>query len=102
MTDASHTMYLLAGAALFTMGLRVIYSKADLLNRIIAISVMGNGVFLVFITLAGRNPEGPPDPVPHALVLTGIVVSVCAIGLALTLADRYREKATEEQEESDL
>jgi multicomponent Na+:H+ antiporter subunit C len=101
MTDSSQILYLLAGAALFTMGLRVIYSRAALLHRIIAINVMGNGVFLVLITLAGRNPDGRTDPVPHALVLTGIVVSVCAVGLALTLADRYREKATGKQEDSE-
>jgi multicomponent Na+:H+ antiporter subunit C len=102
MTDSSHILYLLAGAALFTMGLRVIYSKAALLHRIIAINVMGNGVFLVLITLAARTPGGQADPVPHALVLTGIVVSVCAVGLALTLADRYRKKSTDRQEDADL
>ena len=30
------------------------------------------------------------DPVPHALVITGIVVAVCATGLALTLATRIQ------------
>ena len=34
-----------------------------------------------------RAAGGRPDPVPQAMVLTGIVVAVCATGLALTLAD---------------
>ena len=41
--------------------------------EIIAINVMGNGVFLVFITLAARVAGDRPDPVPHAMVLTGII-----------------------------
>ena len=51
---------------------------------------MGSGVFLVFIALGAQTPGAIPDPVPHAMVLTGIVVSVCATGLALALADRVQ------------
>jgi len=32
-----------------------------------------------------------PDPVPHALVLTGIVVAFSATALALALGRRLRE-----------
>jgi multicomponent Na+:H+ antiporter subunit C len=92
MTDASHASFLLAGAALFALGLRGVFADVAPLRRIIALNVMGNGVFLVFITLAARVTGDRPDPVPHAMVLTGIVVAVCATGLALTLSDRYREE----------
>jgi multicomponent Na+:H+ antiporter subunit C len=91
-TDASHITFLLAGAALFALGLRKVFARVDALRRIIAVNVMGNGVFLVFIALAARVSPDRPDPVPHAMVLTGIVVAVCATGLALTLAERYREQ----------
>ncbi|HAV62109.1 MAG TPA: Na+/H+ antiporter subunit C [Verrucomicrobiales bacterium] len=101
MNPDAHTLFLLAGAALFALGLRGVFSRAPLLQRIIAINVMGNGVFLVFITLAARVAGGKTDPVPHAMVLTGIVVAVCATALALTLAERLRaleeEKEKEEQ-----
>jgi multicomponent Na+:H+ antiporter subunit C len=90
-----HLLFLLAGAALFVIGLRGVFTRVAVLQRIIAVNVMGNGVFLVFIALAARAEGDRPDPVPHAMVLTGIVVAVCATGLALTLADRYR-KAEEE------
>ena len=80
---------------MFVLGLRGVFADVAPLRRIIAINVMGNGVFLVFITLAARVAGDRPDPVPHAMVLTGIVVAVCATGLALILADRHR------QEESD-
>jgi multicomponent Na+:H+ antiporter subunit C len=95
MTDTSHIPFLLAGAALFALGLRGVFANVAPLRRIVAINVMGNGVFLVFITLAARVAGERPDPVPHAMVLTGIVVAVCATGLALTLADRHRQEETD-------
>ncbi len=95
MNTEGHLLFLLAGAALFVIGLRGVFTRVAVLQRIIAVNVMGNGVFLVFIALAARAEGDRPDPVPHAMVLTGIVVAVCATGLALTLADRYR-KAEEE------
>jgi multicomponent Na+:H+ antiporter subunit C len=49
---------------------------------------MGAGVFHVLIAVAYRGIETIPDPVPHALVLTGIVVAVSATALALTLGLR--------------
>lgn len=90
MTDPDHRLYLLAGAALFAIGFYSLLAQTHLLRRIMALNVMGSGVFLVFIALAARTPGGIPDPVPHAMVLTGIVVSVCATGLALALADRVQ------------
>jgi multicomponent Na+:H+ antiporter subunit C len=92
MTDAPNTSFLLAGAALFAVGLRGVFAGMTPLRQIIAVNVMGNGVFLVFITLAARVAGHQPDPVPHAMVLTGIVVAVCATGVALTLAVRHRQE----------
>jgi multicomponent Na+:H+ antiporter subunit C len=43
---------------------------------------------MLFIAVGYRGGEQTADPVPHALVITGIVVSVCATGLALALATR--------------
>ena len=90
MPDTDHRIYLLAGAALFVIGSYSLLVQAHLLRRIMALNVMGSGVFLVFIALAAQTPGAIPDPVPHAMVLTGIVVSVCATGLALALADRLQ------------
>lgn len=74
--------YALAGVALACLSLYAIVVHRDLLRRIIALNVMGSGVFLVLIGAAARG-EGPPDPVPHALVLTGIVVAVATSALAI-------------------
>ncbi len=83
-------LYFLAGAGLFGIGLYALIAYAHLLRKILAVNVMGSGVFLLFITFAYRAPGGLPDPVPHAMVLTGIVVSISATALALALACRVR------------
>jgi multicomponent Na+:H+ antiporter subunit C len=88
MPDTDHRLYLLAGAALFAIGFYSLLVQAHLLRRIMALNVMGGGVFLVYLALAAQTAGAIPDPVPQAMVLTGILVSVCATGLALALADR--------------
>lgn len=84
-------LYTAAGLLLFCLGLWSFLMHRPLLRKLIALNVMGSGVFLVFIALAYRGPEGAPDPVPHALVLTGIVVAVSATALALALGRRLEE-----------
>lgn len=100
-TSTSIGLYLLAGAALFAIGFNGVISQSHLLKRILAMNIMGNGVFLVFMTIAARTPGAIPDPIPHAMVLTGIVVSVCATGLALALADRVQESCGKAEIEED-
>ena len=85
-------IYASAGVALFVLGLRGALLQQAPLGRILAINVCGAGVFLVFVALAYRGPDLPPDAVPHALVLTGIVVAVSATALALALGRRVREE----------
>jgi len=87
MPEIDHRIYLLAGGLVFSIAFYSLLVQANLLRRIMALNVMGSGVFLVYIAIAAQTPGAVPDPVPHAMVLTGIVVSVCATGLALALAD---------------
>lgn len=85
-------LYALCGVAVFGIGFHGVVVRRHLLRRLIAINLMGSGVFLVFVALAHRTPSGRPDPVPHAMVLTGVVVAVSATALALALIRRlYRE-----------
>jgi multicomponent Na+:H+ antiporter subunit C len=46
----------------------------------------------VLVAVAYRGLEKAPDPIPHALVLTGIVVAVSATALALTLGQRLERR----------
>ncbi|BCR03577.1 hypothetical protein DESUT3_06460 [Desulfuromonas versatilis] len=84
------TFYALVGTGLIALGLHALFRHAHLLRKILALNVLGSGIFMIFIALAYRGGEGGPDPVPHAMVLTGIVVAVSATGLALALAARFQ------------
>jgi multicomponent Na+:H+ antiporter subunit C len=80
----------ITGVGLFCLGLYALMVHAHLLRKILALNVMGSGVFLVLAALAKRTSDGVPDPVPHAMVITGIVVAVAATALALVLMLRVR------------
>ncbi|MGM8888866.1 NADH-quinone oxidoreductase subunit K [Psychrobacter sp. 1U2] len=78
-------IYGLAGIGLFAIGLHGLLSYRHLLRKILALNIMGSGVFLVLAALATRTATTIPDPVPHAMIITGIVVAVAATALALVL-----------------
>lgn len=80
-------MYAFAGVALCGVGLFGFLALAHLLRKLLAFNVMGSGVFLIMVGLAQR--QGERDPVPQALVLTGIVVAIAATALAVVLIRRY-------------
>lgn len=84
-------LYSLAGIGLFGIGLRATLLHQMLLARLLALNVCGAGVFLIFIAVAYGGLEQLVDPVPHALVLTGIVVAVSATAMALALGRRLQE-----------
>lgn len=75
------TIFALAGVTLVCIGLRGVIVANHLLRKVLAVNVMGSGVFLVLVAQAS-----PDDPVPKAMVITGIVVAVSASALALNLA----------------
>lgn len=77
-------IYLVAGSALWLLGLHGLLRVQHALRRIIAINIMGSGVFMVMVALAARTQ--PADPVLQALVVTGLVVAVSATAFALRLA----------------
>lgn len=80
-------LYAMAGVLLCGMGLFGFIRLAHLLRKLLAFNLMGSGVFLVLVGLAQHR--GAPDPVPQAMVLTGIVVAIAATALAVVLIRRY-------------
>jgi len=78
-------VFALTGVVLFIIAFNGIVIHTHLLRKILALNIMGSGVFLVIGSLARRTPGAIPDPVPHALVITGIVVAVAATALAIAL-----------------
>lgn len=83
-------LYGLAGIALVAMGLYAALAARHVLRRLLGLNVLGSGVFMMLVALASRTTDiaTRPDPVPHAMVLTGIVVAVSATALALALLRR--------------
>jgi multicomponent Na+:H+ antiporter subunit C len=81
-------LYLVTAVVLFCIGLFGLFAQGHLMRKIIALNVMAGGIFLFLVTIARRNASEVPDPVPHAMVLTGLVVSLAATAFALALARR--------------
>lgn len=89
-------IYSLTSVVIFAIGLGGVFLVKHFLRKIIATVVMGGGVFLCFVSFAKRDTLNFPDPVPHALVITGIVVAVTAAAFALSLARRIHKITGEE------
>jgi multicomponent Na+:H+ antiporter subunit C len=88
-------LYTLVGVALFCMALYAVIASRSSLRKVLAVNVMSSGVFLVLVALARRAPGASPDPIPHAMVLTGIVVAVSATALAIVLINRMQTDEVE-------
>ena len=92
MSDA--TLFGLCGAALVGLGLFGMIVHPHPLRKILAFNLIGGGVFLLFGVVARRGAAAGfgGDPVPHALIITGIVVAFAATALAIALLLRlFRE-----------
>ena len=92
MSDA--TLYGLCGAVLVGLGLFGLIVNPLPLRKILAFNLIGGGVFLLFGVVARRGAAAGlgGDPIPHALIITGIVVAFAATALAIALLLRlFRE-----------
>lgn len=85
-------VYGLTSLCLFAVGVAGLIFCAQLLRKILAVNIMASGVFLFLVTIAYGSGT-IIDPLPQALVLTGIVVSVSSTAVALALACRVQETA---------
>jgi multicomponent Na+:H+ antiporter subunit C len=84
----SPDLFVLVGLGLVVLGTVRLLFTGDLIRRVLGFNIAGAGTLLVFGTVAARSDPENPDPVPHALVLTGIVVTVCLTAVALGLVRR--------------
>jgi len=85
-------LYAVAGIGVFLMGLLGALTRSHLFWKVLGVNFMGSGIFLLLIGGAPRLPGEGADPVPQAMVLTGIVVAVCATALALAMALRVEAR----------
>lgn len=91
---SSATVYGLCGAALVGLGLFGLIVHPQLLRKILAFNLIGSGVFLLFGVVARRGAAAwfGGDPVPQALVITGLVVAFAATALVVALLLRLFEQ----------
>ncbi len=85
-----------ACVVLFCVGLYMLVAKSNLIKKVLGLNVMETAVFAFIVTSGmidgGQEPivvagSAPPytSPIPHAMVLTGIVVAVSVTAVALAL-----------------
>ena len=77
-------IFALLAAALCGLGLYGMLAAAAPLRRLFGFNLLGAGVFLCFGVVA----QQAEDPVPRALVITGLVVAFAATTLAVALLRR--------------
>ncbi len=95
-------LYTLAGILLFAIGLRGVLLRSHLFWKVLGVNVMGGGIFLLLLAAPPRIDPARADPVPQAMVLTGIVVAAAAtavaLGMALRVVARTGSPRLEEEE----
>jgi multicomponent Na+:H+ antiporter subunit C len=91
-------------ALLFLMGLYALAVKPNLIKKLIGLNIMETSVFLLIVSIGMVNGGEAPiveggvktarmvNPLPQALILTGIVVAVSTTAVALSLCIRIHEK----------
>lgn len=90
---------------LFGIGFATLMFHRNLIKKIIGMNIMDTAIFLFFIAkgyISGKEApiitnsfkgiEGYVNPVPTALMLTGIVVAVSTTAFALALTIKLYEK----------
>jgi multicomponent Na+:H+ antiporter subunit C len=81
------TLFGLCAAVVIGVGVFGLIVSPHPLRKILAFNVIGSGVFLLFGAIARRGAAAGMggDPVPQALLITGIVVAFSATALAVAL-----------------
>lgn len=92
-TMGAADLFGLVAALLVGIGLYGLIVSPQPLRKILSFNVIGNGVFLLFGAIAYRGTAFGlgSDPVPQALLITGLVVAFSATALAVALLLRLVE-----------
>ena len=90
---------------LMMLGFYIVISDANLIKKIIGLTIFQTSVFILFISMSKVEGGTAPiladgitaysNPLPHVLILTAIVVGVATIALGLAIIARiHREYGT--------
>jgi multicomponent Na+:H+ antiporter subunit C len=103
--DTTHIQYWLA-SLLLLIGIYGVLVPRNLVRKLMGLNIMQVAVIVFFIALASKSGAALPvvvkgetvaaadyvNPLPHALMLTAIVVSVSTTGVALALLIRIERR----------
>jgi multicomponent Na+:H+ antiporter subunit C len=87
-------IFAVCASGLVGLGLYGLIVQTHPLRKILAFNILGGGIFLLFGAIARRGAAAGlgGDPVPQALVITGLVVSFSATALAVAILLRLFEE----------
>ncbi|MBZ0134830.1 MAG: cation:proton antiporter subunit C [Planctomycetes bacterium] len=87
------------------IGFYAVVAKSNLVKKAIGLGIFQTGIFLFYISIGKVDGGTAPvkvmgeqtdvvysNPLPHALILTAIVVSVSTLAVALAIIVNIREK----------
>ncbi len=88
--------YYMVAIILFVIGMYTMLTHSNMIKKVIAMNIMDASVFLMFVAVGYAHGSQAPiikenadilyaNPLPGALILTGIVVAVSVTAYALSL-----------------
>ncbi len=88
--------YYMVAIILFVIGMYTMLTHSNMIKKVIAMNIMDASVFLMFVAVGYAHGSEAPiiregadvlyaNPLPGALILTGIVVAVSVTAYALSL-----------------
>lgn len=102
-----HNYHYVGAMILFCIGLYTVIVRRNIIKKLIGLNIMETAVFYFYISMGyledgvapirvgGAEPARMVNPIPQALILTGIVVAVSVTALALALVILlYRQYGT--------
>jgi multicomponent Na+:H+ antiporter subunit C len=100
----STVLFQVCAAGMVGLGLFGLVMNPQPLRKIVAFNILGNGVFLLFGVIGRRGAAAglDADPVPQALVITGIVVAFSATAMAVALLLRLFQETGEANVATDM
>lgn len=103
-TDLAHHYHYAGAFLLFCLGLYSVIAQPNIIKKILGLNIMETSVFFLMVSLGyvedgvvplaaeGVEAARMVNPVPQALILTGIVVAVGTTAIALALATMIHRK----------
>ena len=96
------TIVIIGSVSLFFIGLFGLLTKKHIIKIFLSISIMEMSLFLLFIGLSFQKDFSAPiiagnfttftdmnDPIPHAMILTAIVIGMAVVALGVSFAIEY-------------